>query len=167
MRDIMEEKPARDFTTIDQAVARFISCIVLVSFISLFSCDSSLSDDPIPYTPFPDLVINLTQSSYNNLNSLGWVYLAPSEAGTRGVILYKLNATTYLAFERNCSYQPNDACATVDVHSSNLYMLDACCNSTFRFSDGAPTGGPAWRNLRQYSTSLNGSTLTITDEIVP
>jgi hypothetical protein len=146
-----------------RSLLRRFSIAVLIIGISL-SCDSDLSDDAIPYTAFPDLVINLTQPSYNDLNTLGWMYF--NDIGTRGVIVYKVNATTYRAFERNCSYRPNDACATVGVHSSNLYMEDACCGSIFSLSDGMPTNGPAWRNLRQYATFLSGSTLTVTDEVV-
>jgi hypothetical protein len=158
----MVEKPEKAFTNIRRiklAVAFLIAATVIVA-----GCDSDLSDDPIPYDPFSPLLIDLTLPSNNDLQTIGWK--AYNDIGVRGVIVYKLNATTYLAYERNCSYQPNDACATVDVHSSNLYMIDACCGSTFNFSAGTPTSGPAWRNLRQYITTLNGSRLTVTDEFV-
>jgi hypothetical protein len=165
MRDIMEEKQAKASTNIKSLsgvvinAMLFFGCLLLLS-----SCDSDLSDDPIPYQPFPALSIQLTLPSNNALNTLGW--MAFDDAGIKGIIVYRLSSTTYLAYERNCSYHPNDACATVDVHSSNLYMLDACCGSAFNFADGQPRSGPAWRPLRQYITSLNGSTLTITDEIL-
>ena len=128
----------------------------------LFSCSPELVDDPIPFQPFPDIIITI--SNYPALSSNGG-YILINDSGVRGIILYRENTTTYLAFERNCSYQPNDACATVDIHSSTLFMQDACCGSTFSFK-GVPTGGPAWRPLQQYKTSLVGSTLTITDTIV-
>ncbi|MCK6616983.1 MAG: hypothetical protein L6Q51_05005 [Cyclobacteriaceae bacterium] len=85
--------------------------------------------------------------------------------GVRGIIVHRVNASTYRAFERNCSFQPNEACATVGVHVSTLFMEDSCCGSTFNFN-GDPTGGPAWRPLRQYQTILSGNELTITDEVV-
>lgn len=71
-----------------------------------------------------------------------------------------------MAYERNCSFRPNEACATVDAHSSGLFMIDSCCNSNFSFTDGSPTGGPAWRPLNRYRTQLSGITLTITDEVI-
>lgn len=127
-------------------------------------CGSSdMTDDPIPYVPFDQIVINLNLPLYSkDLNANGYVYL--DQGGVRGIILYRQNATTYLAFERNCSFHPNEACATVEVHASTLYMTDACCGSTFTFPSGEPNGGPAWRPLIQYYTSLRGSELTITDE---
>lgn len=135
-------------------------CIILFTF--LFSCSTELFDSPIPEAVFEDIVINVSNPEYNNLNTVGYVHIGGS-AGVRGIILYKVNATTYRAFERNCSYQPNDACATVDVHVSTLFMQDSCCGSTFNW-DGNPTGGVAWRPLRQYQTYLDGTLLTITDE---
>ncbi|HPM30087.1 MAG TPA: hypothetical protein PLJ60_07100, partial [Chryseolinea sp.] len=85
--------------------------------------------------------------------------------GVRGIILYRKDVATYIAYERNSSFHPNEACATVDVHNSNLYMIDICSNSTFDFSTGIPTSGPAITPLRRYVTNLNGFELTITDEI--
>ena len=131
-------------------------------FLFLFSCSPDLVDDPIPFQPFPDIEIVL--SNYPALSSDGG-FVMVNDGGVRGIILYRKSSISYLAFERNCSFQPNDACATIEVHSSTLFMQDACCGSSFNF-DGTPTGGPAWRPLRQYETSLSGNALTITDTIV-
>lgn len=127
----------------------------------LISCEPDLVDDPIPFQPFPD--INIILPNYPALSSDGG-YIQIN-GGVRGIILYRKNSTSYLAFERNCSYKPNDACATVEVHSSTLFMQDACCGSSFSF-EGKPTGGPAWRPLQQYQASLSLNTVTITDQIV-
>lgn len=135
----------------------------LLAALFLFSCSPDLVDDPIPFQPFPDIDIIL--SNYPSLATDGG-YILINDGGVRGIILYRKNSTAYLAFERNCSFQPTDACATVDVHSSTLFMQDACCGSSFNFDDGIPRGGPAWRPLQQYRTSLSGNTLTIIDEVI-
>ncbi len=141
--------------------------LINLTFLLLLviSCDSNLSDDAIPVAPFDPVQINITLPNYSSLMTTGG-YAAINTGGTRGIILYRKDVSSVLAFERNCSYQPLNACATVEVHSSGLYMNDACCNSTFRWDDGNPTGGPAWRPLLQYSTSLNGNVLTITDQVL-
>ena len=142
-----------------------IAYLIFISAAACFqNCSPDLSDDPIPFAAFEDIVLNLSLPENNDLNTKGYRYLGGS-AGVRGIIVYKKSATEYLAFERNCSYNPNSACATVDVHVSTFFMQDACCSSTFDW-DGFPTGGPAWRPLRQYVTSLNGTLLTITDDMV-
>jgi len=133
--------------------------------LSLVACSRDLSDDPIPIIPFADVVINLGLPDYFSLQTDGG-FKELNTGGVRGIILYRVNSSTYFAYERNCSFRPNEACATVNVHSSGLFMTDPCCNSSFNFSDGNPTGGPAWRPLQRYRTQLSGSTLTISDEII-
>jgi hypothetical protein len=134
------------------------------------SCSPQLTDAAIPYQPFGEVHINLNLPEYQSLRTDGgWKYLdkvSGLSVGVRGIILYRLNASTYIAYERNCSFHPNDACATVEVHSSNLYMQDTCCGSMFSLTTGSPTGGAAWRPLRKYETLLTSSELTITDTIV-
>ena len=141
-------------------IFRILPGIILL----LVCCKSNPVDDPIPPGIFPDYVANLTAPEYQSLLVDGG-YKEVNSIGVRGVIIYRKNATTYMAFERNCSYRPNDACATVNVHSSKLFLIDPCCNSSFNFDTGSPTGGAAWRPLRLYHTDLSGNTLTITSAL--
>ena len=135
-------------------------CILL-----LIGCKPDLSDDPIPFVAFNEIIINLSLPEFASLRTDGG-YKELGNGGIRGIILYRISATSYNAFERNCSYHPNEACATVNVHSSGLYLTDPCCGSTFNFSDGNPSGGVAWRPLRRYRAQLNNFSLSVTDEIV-
>lgn len=140
---------------------------ILVASLILLSCEPNLVDDPIPFAAFDDIVINLSFPDYIALNQDGGSKaINDQNAGVRGIIVYRNSAASYFAFERNCSYHPNEACATVEVHSSGLFLIDPCCTSSFDFANGQPTGGPAWRPLRQYRTQLNGTILTITDEVL-
>ena len=157
----MAEKVERGFMSIRIQMRRGSLSFLLLLLITL-SCNQDRVDDPIPYRAFPNIIITIT--SYPSLFSDGG-YILVNDGGVRGIILYRKNSTTYYAFERNCTFQPNDACATVDIHASTLFMQDACCGSSFNF-DGNPTGGPAWRPLQRYETLLSGNTLTITDLIV-
>lgn len=129
------------------------------------SCEPDRSDDPIPVVPFQDYYLNLSEPVNQPLTVDGG-YIEIGSIGVRGVILYRLDAANYIAYERNCTFRPNDACATVNVHSSKLFMIDPCCNSSFSFTNGAPTGGTATRPLRVYATELVGTQLTITSEII-
>jgi nitrite reductase/ring-hydroxylating ferredoxin subunit len=135
---------------------------LLSGFTISLSCSQEPTDDPIPFVPFSPITINTNLPEYQSLRNLGFVYL---DGGVRGILLHK-SGSEYIAYERNCSFQPNDACATVEMHSSNLYILDPCCNSTFSLSSGDPAGGPAFRPLRKYETIASGSEVTITDLIL-
>ncbi len=142
-------------------IARYFALACLIIF---GGCAPDPGDDPIPFVPFSEIYINLSLPAYVPLKLDGGSM--PIDGGVRGIILYRVDADTYLAYERNCSFQPNEACATVDIHISQLYMFDPCCGSTFSFANGTPLGGVAWRPLRRYRTQVNSEILTITDEIV-
>ncbi len=156
MRVFSVAKPEKDFmNTLKNKLV-----LALIGFS--LSCTPELVDDPIPYIPFNDILINIGLPEYTNLRvNTGY---AEINGGVRGIILYRKDQNSILAFERNCSFQPNQACATVNVHSSGLFMTDPCCNSNFSFENGFPTSGAAWRPLRIYRTILNGNLLTITAE---
>jgi hypothetical protein len=164
MRVILAAKLEEAFMNMGEKKNKFRSVVFLFLLAVSAQCGKDDTDDAIPYTPFDPIVININLPQYFALQSDG-ASLAMSQGGVRGIIVYRKNSTDYRAFERNCSYQPNSACATVDIHSTTLYMFDACCNSSFNF-DGDPQGGPAWRPLRQYRVDQIGSQITITDEVI-
>jgi nitrite reductase/ring-hydroxylating ferredoxin subunit len=127
---------------------------------------AGLSQAQAQYASFPEVVINLSLPDYLSLRLDGGIK-EMSEPGIRGIIIYRLSESTYIAYDKNCSYHPYDeACSTVEVDLSRLFLKDACCGSSFNFSDGRVTGGPASRPLIRYRTELTGSVLHITDEII-
>jgi nitrite reductase/ring-hydroxylating ferredoxin subunit len=109
---------------------------------------------------FPPVSINLNYPQYQRLRLDGG-YQYVDDVGMRGVIIYRLDETTYIAYERLCSFEDD---AIVSVDGSGLFMKG--CQSTYDFSDGSPTGGPARNRLLKYRTSLEGNKLLITDEVV-
>lgn len=142
------------------------SVFIVLCCITAVACEPQLTDDPIPLITFNPVVINLGLPEYTSLRLDGGMK-SFNNIGVRGVIVYRLNATTFRAYERNCSYHPNEAGSTIDIDASNLFFKDFSCGSQFNLSDGQPTGGPAWRPLRQYHTDVtNGGILTITSDIV-
>ncbi|CAN5278765.1 hypothetical protein BH09BAC3_BH09BAC3_21870 [soil metagenome] len=144
---------------------KILSSALLLLVFLFGGCGSpDLSDDPIPVVPFAPLTINLFLPEYQSLRLDGGTKEIGS-IGVRGVILYRASSTSYLAYEKNCSYHPNAANSYVDVHASKLFMVCSGCGSNFSFTDGTSTGGVAWRPLRRYRVELNNPILTITDEI--
>ena len=132
------------------------------------ACGSKNDDQPlIPYAPV-NLSLNLTNQEYVKLRAPNGAVTLPvrgpaGTGGVKGVIVVRQSASSYLAFERNCPYQPYNACALVSLdRSSQLFMRDSCCNSQFDLQ-GQITGGPTSRPLKQYATSLQGNILSITN----
>jgi nitrite reductase/ring-hydroxylating ferredoxin subunit len=142
-----------------------VSLMALMFLMLLGSCEPQMTDDSIPWLPFPEVVLDLSFPVNQSLRVDGGL-LEIDNAGVRGIIVYRVSGNTFRAYERNCSFQPNEAGATVNIHSSNLYLIDHSCGSSFSLADGIPSGGPAWRPLRQYRTVFANNTVTITDESV-
>ncbi|WP_051719107.1 hypothetical protein [Hymenobacter sp. IS2118] len=133
----------------------------------LAACGDDNNNQPlIPYAPV-NLSLNITNQEYASLRVDNGAVALPAkgpagDGGVRGVIVVRQSANSYLAFERNCPYQPYDACAVVSLDQSRLFMRDSCCSSQFDLR-GQITGGPTSRPLKQYSTSLQGTLLSITN----
>ncbi|HCW08858.1 MAG TPA: hypothetical protein DGG95_15995 [Cytophagales bacterium] len=132
---------------------------IIITALLLWGSTSAFSQ-----IAFPTITINLNYPQFQRLKlDGGFVYV---EGSWKGIILYRQNDNTYLAYERACSHHPNDPCGLVQVDGSSLFMICNCCRSSFNFSDGQPMGGPASRPLIQYRIDLDGSTLKISDEII-
>lgn len=116
-----------------------------------------VDDSEVPHV-IVNVEINLNDIDNVDLSQIGgYIYV---EGGVRGIILRRESQDIYRAFDRNCTFQPADECAVVDMHSSGFYMEDTCCNSTFDLS-GFPTGGPAEYPLREYGVAVAGDILYI------
>lgn len=167
MQAIMEERRERVFMITKSRIKELrvvVTSLFAICLLSISSCEPDLRDAEIPPAQFADIFLNLSLPKYQAIRTDGGAVY--EEGGVRGLIIYRLSASQYYAYERNCSYTPNEACATVDIHASRIYMEDPCCGSSFSFSGGQPMGGAAWRPLRRYHTSVNGSQLMITSEVV-
>ena len=133
---------------------------LIIAFALLLAAYQSYSQ-----AAFPAVTVNLSYPQYQRLKlDGGYVYI--EGAGMRGIILYRDGENSFKAYERACPHHPEEECAVVQVDGSSLYMVDRCCKSTFNFSDGQPTGGPAQRPLLQYRIEITGTTLKISDEII-
>ena len=134
----------------------------------LAACGAKNDDQPlIPYAPV-NLSLNLTAQEYANLRVDNGAVTLPvkgpaGSGGVKGVIVVRQSPGNFLAFERNCPYRPFDGCALVNLDRvSRQFMRDSCCNSQFDLK-GQITGGPTPRPLKQYSVSIQGNLLSVTN----
>jgi hypothetical protein len=146
----------RRTTGLNQPANQPVACSLrLVAFLTLFFLQHSVNAQ----NSFPPVTINLSYPQYQSLKLDGG-YQYVNDAGMQGVVLYRVNETTYIAFERKCSIDDD---APVSVDGSGLFMKG--CNATYSFSDGYPTSGQTSRPLLKYRASLTGQVLVITDEV--
>lgn len=142
------------------SLSRFCLPALLLLAAGLAACSSNTAAEPGIPSAVVNEQLNLTNQQYAALRfDNGYVYLG---GGVRGIVVVRQNAQQYLAFERNCPYEPYNACAKVTVDKSGFFMADSCCGSRFDMR-GQVTSGPARRPLRQYSTALSGNLLYVTN----
>lgn len=132
--------------------------------MGISACEPDPFEEQIPFQPFEDIFINITLPAYTALQVNEGHVVIPN-GGIKGIILYRVNSTTFRAFEQTCSFQPNTSiCAFVEPNAFN--MQDAgCCGSTFNY-EGNPIGGMAQLPLGQYEVRVAGTMLTITDNVI-
>jgi hypothetical protein len=130
-------------------VAMMIFPLLLCCFGS-FGCKGERDYSNIPYIR-TDTTIDITSAMYNNLEFVGgWGYI-PS--GYKGIFIYNISGTEFIALERCCTYDPEIFEARVSYDINNLVLRDSVCGSEFRpFFAGGVVKGPAELPLRQYKT---------------
>ncbi|MDX5320591.1 MAG: hypothetical protein LPK45_05815 [Bacteroidota bacterium] len=136
-----------------------------------FSCRRGQQDtDLIPNVPV-GLTVNLDLPAYFDLTLLGnWMYFPD---GYRGLIVYHAFDGEYYAFDRSCSYQPQNTCSQLWVDSVTLVHMycgtyvngqyEKCCDSRFEIPMGFPVQGPAINPMKQYAIRKSGNTLFISN----
>jgi hypothetical protein len=126
-------------------------------FLITLSCEPANEESGIPNVAV-NVELNLNDIDNAPLKQFGgFVY---AQGGVKGLVVIHESKDTYRAFDRNCTFQPSDACAIVEMHSSGFFLTDDCCGSTFDLS-GFATGAPAEFPLKEYRTSLGGDILFI------
>ena len=141
----------------------FMKAIFLVGF-SFFFCFTFINsckkdtNNSIPIVGV-DIYIYPNLPSYINLNAVGgWVYI---NGGVRGILIYRKSNSEFVAYDRNCTYQSSQPCATVVVDATNIFAVDTCCHSKFSIYDGSVVQSPAGFPLKAYNTTYDGNTLHI------
>ena len=127
---------------------------VLTLIISLNACkkENRKSQLGIPLIDVDQYVLLNSPSNLALTAVGGWVYL---EAGSRGIVIYHRSFDEYVAFDRHCTYETQEACGQVSVDSTNIFLGCACCDSKFSLIDGGIINGPTTNALLQYQSQLS------------
>jgi Rieske Fe-S protein len=90
----------------------------------------------------------------------GYTYI--SGYGVKGILVYRLSQSQFMAYERSCTKDGCDnAKALVWVQTGNTACKDSICGSNFSIMDGSIQNGPATIPLYQYHTTWDGNQLHI------
>ncbi len=138
-------------------ILRNIGFIVLIGLL-IIGCRRD-RNNVIPNV-LVDIEFNINNPEYINLTAVGGsMYLS---GGSRGIVVYRLSQDEFVAMDRHCPYNPEDACGQVEFDSSSAVILkDNCCGSQFLITDGSLQSGPATNSLKRYQTFFDGTILRI------
>ncbi len=134
---------------------KIIGTLTLLVF--LVSCKKNANNaNLIPNISF-DITINTNLPSYSDLNGVGgWAYV--NGVGVSGVIVYRKELNSFVAFDRRSPKDINGDCTQPLVPDTNnfLQLIDSCNNAIFSLYDGSPVSNSEF-GLRQYQTIWDGS----------
>lgn len=127
---------------------------ILLSAPVLFSSCSDDGEDLEPTNPdIPagGVTIDLTADAYVDLGVVG------GYAYKGDILIFRTSDTNYAALSKECTHSQ----CTVTYSHTNGNVPCPCHGSTFT-TGGAVTNGPAATNLKKYTVTKSGNTLTIT-----
>lgn len=137
----------------------FLFPVLLLLLLSSCNKDGN-NNSGIPYVQVA-IDIYPANPQYIDLNVIGgWLYIT---GGSRGIIIYRFSQDEFYAYDRHCTYQPQNSCGKVRMDTDNITLLDTCCGSKFIIVDGSVIQGPAGLPLQRYQTYYDGTTLHITN----
>lgn len=127
--------------------------------MGLFAIGCNKNTDQRAFYPPVDTYLNVTLPQYTSLQVPGgWAYVT---GGLKGIIVYRINATDFIAFDRNCTYNEANSCGTADVQTDNVTILCSCDGSEYNIFDGSVKKNPATLPLKGYNTSFNSGNNTL------
>jgi nitrite reductase/ring-hydroxylating ferredoxin subunit len=132
--------------------------VVVIFFTTIAFACKKRKNTVIPYVPV-NIYIYPSDPNFNKLNTPGgWAYL---NGGSRGIIVYRRSNEEFVAYDRHCTYDTENACGKIEVTSTQITAIDRCCMSEFVLTDGSVVKSPASLPLQAYQVNYNGNELHI------
>lgn len=136
---------------------RKILPILLFLAMVLTTCET-INHPTIPYKKV-DFTIYPNDVMYYKLNTYGgYEYFT---GGVSGIVVYRLDEWTFLAYDRSCSFDWEESDSWIWVHPNGIMLVDSLCGSTYSILDGSVISGPAKWPLREYRTRYDGVRLRV------
>jgi len=123
------------------------------------ACKDENPNDPSNYIPEVNVNFEILPDTHHFIEVGGFMEF--DDQGYRGIIVYRFDHATFIAYEKTCPYDAKEETAIVQVHIPTFSLIDSTCMSSYNLIDGMPNGGPSSIALLQYSTSYDGNRLLI------
>ena len=143
---------------------KYLFIFLFLTGLIFFSCKKAQpvqSNATINQANNTPVNITILISSHPNLIATGGVDTV-SNAGIKGILIYRASTTQFYAYERSCTYDGTTvANAKVSASNGSFTAKDNICGSMFVIGDGtgSVSHGPATFALKQYVTSFDGTNI--------
>ncbi|MCD4697119.1 MAG: hypothetical protein K8S16_12855 [Bacteroidales bacterium] len=136
-----------------------IAALAMLTFLS--SCGNKEKEESTNQGLIPNVAVDLwlQPNTIDHLPAGSW--RMEDNYGYRGIIIYRLDQATFMAYERTCPYDPTADNARVEVDPSTFTLIDSCCMSRYNIIDGMPIEGPSTSPLKQYFYEYDGNWLHV------
>jgi len=113
----------------------------------------------------PNIPVNfsspLTDPRLSRLSTAGGA-VSLTGYGIAGLIIYRRADNAYVAFDRCSTVNPEQKNAVI-LDDPNLTATDPVSGAKYSLYDGSPVKAPAKTSLKQYSVTIAGNTLQVTN----
>lgn len=113
----------------------------------------------------PNVPVNfnspLTDPRLSRLSTAGGA-VSLSNYGVAGIIIYRRADNAYVAYDRCSTVNPEQKNA-IQIDDPNLTATDPVSGAKYSLYDGSPVKAPAKTSLKQYSVTIAGNTLQVTN----
>ena len=146
-------------------IKKFIGIFLLLSLLVVNSCSkgtnpatATSTSSAVPYVAV-NISFNINNLLYTSLKTVGGTLTLTG--GYRGILLYRRDANTIVAYDRTCTYNISDANGVVQAQNNGTAIcLD--CSSTYSLYNGTVNSGYSTMGLQVYTTTFNSSTGAVT-----
>ena len=139
----------------------------ILTIFSLLLLFTACSGDDNELRRNPNLVdlnfrlqLNLNLPEYNNLQFAGNSF-ATYTRGVKGIVVYNINNSQYVAFELSDPNHPPSSCSAMTVNG--LLATCECENNTYNIVTGQLTSGDGQYGMKPYRVTKRGNILEITN----
>ena len=130
-------------------------------FLVVLFCISCAKENNL----IPNIPVNfsspLTDPRLSRLSTAGGA-VSITGYGIAGLIIYRRADNAYVSFDR-CSTVNPDQKNAITLDDPNLTATDPVSGAKYSLYDGSPVKAPAKTSLKQYSVTIAGNTLQVTN----
>lgn len=132
--------------------------LLFIVLIGFSACEKSNKYVPEVQVNFS---LPLTDPRLSNLRTPGGAVIIENH-GIAGLILYHRTNGSYAAYDRCSTVNPEQRCK-LTLDNPAITATDPCSGAKFLLEDGSPAKAPAVKYLKEYTVSLLGQVLRVTN----